>query len=154
VSPYASYVGTCWRAVLLGDEGRVLDGTERAGRYNRLGQRTLYMSGSQTGVAAAMARYGDVARTLFRLHVEAEPLVDLRDPDACAALMIDPSCAKEDWIAALDRDEEPSSWLVADQVRSTGAIGLIDGSRRAPGEWHLVLFDWNKTGKALVTVER
>ena len=130
----------------------MLDGTIRPGRYNRPGQRTLYMSGSPTGVAAAMARYGDAARTLVRLEVEAGRLVDLRDSAACALLAIDPARAKEDWLAALERGEEPASWRVSDRARAIGAVGMIDGSRRAPEEWHLVLFVWNVAGGAHVSV--
>ncbi len=143
---FSRYAGPCWRALAAGREARVLDGTGRAGRYNRPDERTLYMSGSPEGVAAAMARYGEADRTLVRLDVAAEGLVDLRDAVACAALGIDPARAKEDWIAALDRGEEPASWALADRARAIGATGLIDGSRRAPGAWHLVLFRWNEGG--------
>ena len=142
LTSFARYAGPCWRAVAMGAEGRVLDGTVRAGRYNRPGERTLYMSSSPEGVAAAMARYGEADRALMRLMVEADRLVDLRDRVACAALEIDPAAAKQDWIAALDRGETPPSWRVADRARAVGAAGLIDRSRRAPGQWHLVLFGW------------
>ncbi|HEU0043146.1 RES family NAD+ phosphorylase [Sphingomonas sp.] len=137
-----------------GQEAAALNGTERAGRYNRPGQRTLYMSGSPEGVAAAMARYGEVARTLMRFEVAAERLLDLRDTDACAELMINPALAKEDWLAAIAREEEPSSWAVSDLAREIGAVGLIDSSRRRPGAWHMVLFGWNEAGGARVTAAR
>ena len=130
----------------------MLDGTVLAGRYNRVGECALYMSSSPEGVAAAMARYGPAARTIVRLEVAAARLVDLRDATACAALGIDPSRAQEDWVAALDRGEEPASWPVADRARTIGADGLIDGSRRAPAAWHLVLFRWNAPGAARVGV--
>lgn len=145
--------GGCWRAVPAGREAAVLDGTIRAGRYNRPGERTLYMSGSPGGVAAAMARYGRAPRTVVKLVVAADRLVDLRDAAACAALGIDASRVKEDWIAALDRGEEPASWATADRARDMGAQGLIDGSRRAPGAWHLVLFRWNEAGAARVVLD-
>jgi len=143
VGHFARYAGVCWRAVALGREAQALDGTIRAGRYNRPGDRTLYMSGSPAGVAAAMARYGEAERSIVRLNVVAERLVDLRDAAGCTALGIDPARIKEDWIAALDRGEEPASWVVADRARAIGAAGMIDASRRAPTEWHLVLFAWN-----------
>lgn len=145
------YEGPCWRAVAAGREATVLAGSAGAGRYNRPGQCALYMSGSAAGVAAAMARYGDAPRTLIRLDVEAGALLDLRDAAACRAFGIDTARAKEDWIAALDRGEEPASWAVSDRARAIGATGLIDGSRRAPEEWHLVLFEWNEPGGARVT---
>lgn len=146
------YAGPCWRAVAVGREAAVLDGAVRAGRYNRPGERTLYMSGSPESVAAAMARYGDAPRALVGLTVEATGLLDLRDRAACAVLGIDPARAKEDWIAALDRDEVPASWTVSNRARAVGAKGLIDRSRRAPGLWHLVLFRWNEPDGARVEV--
>ena len=112
------------------------------------------MSGSEAGVTAATVRYGHAARTVIRLAVEAEALVDLRDRAACATLGIDPAGSKDDWIAALDRGGEPASWAVADRARAIGATGMIDASRRAPGEWHLVLFRWNEAGGARVVVAR
>lgn len=148
VGAFARYAGPCWRAVMAGQEATVLDGTTKAGRYNRAGERTLYMSGSPAGVAAAMARYGEADRLLVRLDVVAERLVDLRDGAMCVVLGIDPGRVKEDWIAALDRGDEPPSWRVSDRARGLGAIGLIDASRRAPGEWHLILFEWNDGGGA------
>lgn len=147
------FTGLCWRAVAAGQDARVLHGTVKAGRYNRPGERTLYMSSSPAGVAAAMARYGDAERALVRLMVAVDRrLVDLRDLVACAHLSIDPARVKEDWIAALNRGEEPASWAAADQARTIGAMGLIDASRRAPGEWHLVLFGWHEGAGARVTV--
>lgn len=147
-----AFAGPCWRAVPAGRKAAVLDGTDRAGRFNRPGERTLYMSGSPAAVAAAMARYAEAARSVVRLAVVADRLVDLRDPAACAALGINTSRAKEDWLAALDQGEEPASWPVADGARALGAQGMVDGSRRLPGAWHLVLFRWNEAGGARVEI--
>lgn len=152
IAPFVSVRGFCWRAVAAGQEAHALDGTIRTGRYNRPGERTLYMSGSPDGVTAAMARYGDAARTLLRLRIEATSLVDLRNAAACAALRVDPSRAKEDWLAAIERGEEPASWPASDRARAIGAAGLIDASRRAPGAWHLVLFRWNVSSAPHVEV--
>lgn len=131
----------------------MLDGTERPGRYNRPGERTLYASGSRAGVRAAVARYGDAPRALMRLEIAAERLLDLRDTADRAALGIAALAAVGDWQAALARGEEPPSWHIADQARAIGAAGLIDPSRRAPGEWHLVLFGWNRPGLPRVVAQ-
>jgi len=149
---FASFTGPCWRAVAAGREHLVLEGSDKPGRYNRPGERTLYMSGSRAGVAAAMVRYGSADRSVIRLDVTADRLVDLRDKEACEAMRIGPAEVGEDWVAALDKGEEPSSWRASDRARGLGAIGLIDGSRRAPGEWHLVLFRWNYGGRTLVEI--
>lgn len=143
---FTAFAGHCWRAVPAGREAEVLAGTVRAGRYNRDGERTLYMSASPEGVAAAMARYGEAPRALVRLAVSAQGLVDLRDPAACSAFGVDAGKAGEDWLGALQAGETPPSWIVADRLRSIGANGLIDASRRLPGAWHLVLFRWNTAG--------
>ena len=146
------FIGPCWRAVTAGREAAVLEGSVRTGRYNRSGEATLYMSNSEAGVAAAMARYGNANRSVVQLQARADRLVDLRDAGSCAALGVNPARVKDDWIAALDRGEEPASWAVSDRARAIGANGLIDASRRAPGEWHLVLFRWNEAGGASVRV--
>lgn len=153
LSIFSNHEGLCWRAVTAGHEASGIAGNVDAGRYNRPGERTLYMSGSPEGVVAAMARYGDADRTLVRLAVVADRLIDLRDPSACAAIGIDPIDGQADWIAALSKGEEPPSWRVSDRVRAMGAMGLIDRSRHAPSTWHLVLFRWNEPGGALVRVE-
>ena len=146
------FAGRCWRAVPAGHEAHVLDGTVRVGRYNRPAERTLYLSGSPAGVAAAMTRYGDATRTMVPLQVVAARLVDLRDADACARLGIDVARVGEDWMAALDRGDVPASWTAADRVRAIAADGVIDGSRRLPGAWHLVLFRWNVAGGPYVSI--
>jgi RES domain-containing protein len=138
---------------MAGREPAVLDGTVRAGRYNRPGERSLYMSGSLEAVAAAMARYGEAPRSVLRLRVDAEALVDVRDEVACAKLGIDATGTKVDWLAAFSAGVEPPSWRASDRARSLGATGLIDRSRALPGEWHMVLFLWNASGGAKVSVE-
>lgn len=147
---FARFVGPCWRAVATGGEQAALDGTERPGRYNRAGERTLYMSGSPQAATAAMTRYGAADRTQVALQVAADRLGDLRAPSVDVAPGIDPARLADDWRAPLDRGEEPVSWRVADRARALGATGLIDASRKAPGEWHLVLFRWNLPGGATV----
>ena len=153
MTPLPSYSGPCWRAVAAGRQDVALEGTVRAGRYNRSSERTLYMSNSPEGVAAAMARYGDAPRELVKLTVWAERLIDLRDLGLCTCLAIDPSAAKQGWLAALNRGDEPTSWAIADRARELGATGLIDASRQAWKEWHLILFRWNVAGGASVTVD-
>ena len=152
VTGLVPYAGPCWRAIAVGQEAQVLDGSDRAARYNRPGERALYMSGSAVGVAAAMARYGDAERVLVRLDVTAGRLLDVRDAAACRVLGVDATLTKVDWLAALERGEEPPSWRVSDRARAVGAQGLIERSRRTPTEWHLVLFRWNEQDGGAVRV--
>ena len=101
-----------------------------------------------------MVRYGEAARAVVRLEVAAERLIDLRDAVACAALGIDTAETAKDWLAALARSEEPASWSASDRARMLGAQGLVDGSRHAPGAWHLVMFGWNDPGGARVSISQ
>lgn len=151
---FVRLTGLCWRAVPTGGEQVALRGSIHSGRYNRPGQPTLYMSASPEGVAAAMARYGEAERTLVPLRVAAERLIDLRCAAASDILGIDVARAREDWLFATERGMEAPSWAVSDQARAIGADGLIDRSRHAPGEWHLVLFRWNEGLGPMVTTER
>ena len=144
--------GPCWRAVPAGTDGAVLAGTIQPGRWNRPGERTLYMSGSPAGVIAAMTRYGEGPRTIVPLTVSANRLVDLRDPAHLAAMAFAPEMAATDWRAALASGGVPPSWPISDFIRGSGAVGLIDPSRRLPGAWHLVLFRWNVPGAPVVTI--
>lgn len=150
--PLISLRSRCWRAVPAGAERAALAGTTKPGRYNRSGERALYMSGSPEGVAAAMRRYGAASRALVPLDVAAERLADLRGAAVCAALGIDQSATRSDWLAALRDGKEPTSWQIADAVRAGGAMGLIEASRHLPDAWHLVLFRWNEPGGARVKV--
>src|SRR3569623_231998 len=99
-----------------------------------------------------MVRSCTADSSVIRLNVTAASHVALRNKEACEAMRIGPAEVGEDWVAALDKGEEPSSWRASDRARGLGAIGLIDGSRRAPGEWHPVLFRWNYGGRTLVEI--
>ncbi len=87
-------------------------------------------------------------REILEISVRADRIVDLRDPEVGTRFGFDPADAAADWQHLLDehgrpRITAPPSWQVRDLLESAGAHGLIDPSRKAPGLWHLVLFDWN-----------
>ena len=131
---------------------RLLAGSVRAGRYSRPDQKTLYLSATPEGVAAAMVAHDDgtAERVIVPLDVTATGIFDLRDDAACQKAGIDRADALAPWQDVVRQGGEPSSWRVADALRSLGANGLIDPSRTAPGLWHLVLFRWNVPGGAEV----
>ena len=101
----------------------------------------------QVGITAAMEAHGGLCgRRMVEIAVVARAILDLRDAAACARLGVDPSQAAAPWQAVVAGGGEPSSWQVRDGAERAGAAGLIDPSRRSPGLWHLVLFDW--TGRS------
>lgn len=130
-----------------------LDGSRSAGRYNAGNQRTLYLSSSEQGVAAAMVKHtrpGDAERAITRFRVRASQILDLRDAEGCRTFGIHPQDAFGDWQAALAAGRTPDSWHVRECAEALGASGLIDPSRKRPGLWHLTLFRWNEPGAPTV----
>lgn len=122
-----------------------------AARFNRKGQNALYLSVDEQSARVAMKKYAadsDAPRVLIRYNIDSCELVDLRHPDADSLRQR----ASLDWKATLQNGGEPDSWLVADELRERGEIGLIDPSRKNPGLWHVTLLQWNKPGAPTVTV--
>lgn len=137
-SRFARVTGIGYRAMSSGDQ---LTGSRSPGRWGPLG--VLYLSATPAGVEAAMQAHGGLeGRRIHALRVDAQGIVDLREPDL-EPLRKAGAC---DWRDALIRGERPASWDVAQRVIDLGANGLIDPSRKAPDLWHLVLFRWNAPG--------
>ena len=115
-----------------------------AARFNRLGERALYLSPDELSARVAIGEYvreDDPSRVLVTYKVAPCTVLDLRHPDAAYLYM----SAREPWQSALSRGEAPSSWAAADAIRAMPEIsGLIDPSRRRPGLWHVTLFRWNE----------
>ncbi|GLI27278.1 hypothetical protein ARHIZOSPH14_15200 [Agromyces rhizosphaerae] len=145
--PFSTVTGTCYRAVDPRHRAAALDGSRAAGRFSPPGVRTLYLSSSPEGVAAAMiahrsARSAELEVLAFR--VTATHIIDLRDRTLLADLGIDPADAAAPWQEIVAAGGTPSSWGVRDRLVELGAHGLIDPSRRQPGLWHLTLFEWDE----------
>jgi len=140
--------GVFHRAVDGAHRAGALDGSRLPGRYSATGQPTLYLSSSVEGVAAAMVAHGGAQRDLavLRFSVQADGIVDLRDPSALAAVGVDLEDAVAPWQEVVAAGGVPRSWAVRRRLEDLGAEGLIDPSRTQPGLWHLVLFRWNADG--------
>ncbi len=124
-----------------------LSGSVTAGRYSAFNQPTLYLSSSPEGVEAAMLAHRDQrapASEILRIRVTANNIFDLRDPQARQFAGIDIKDAIAPWQEIVAAGNTPRSWLVRKRLEALGAAGLIDPSRKAPGLWHLVLFQWNQ----------
>jgi RES domain-containing protein len=116
-----------------------------AARFNRKGQDALYLSPDETSARVAIGQYvtpDDPPRVLLTFEVGRCALFDLRDPRSAELY----AKARKPWQDALAAGTEPASWEVADHLRASGHVGLIDPSRRRPGLWHITLFRWNGPG--------
>jgi hypothetical protein len=152
---FVSVRGVFYRAVVADGCGDALQGSTAAGRYSRPHQRTLYMSATQEGVAAAMQAHplpDGMRRTICALAVEAQAIVDLRDDRACEQAGIRRENAMSPWQELVSGGGIPPSWAVRARLEDVGANGLIDPSRKANGLWHLVLFRWNIPGGPTVRI--
>jgi RES domain-containing protein len=154
-SGFVSVQGTFYRAIVADGCDDILRGSIAAGRYSRPGQRTLYLSATEEGVAAAMQAHplpSGMQRTVCTMAVEAHSIFDLRDDHACEQIGICRSDALAPWQELAANGGVPASWGVRERLEGAGAHGLIDPSRTASGLWHLVLFRWNIPGAPIVDI--
>jgi len=149
--PLHAIGGVFYRALLAPRADRALDppGSESAGRYNRPGQPTLYLTPEADWAAIATGNYAaedGLARVIVPLSLDRALVVDQRDAATCARLGIDPADAAGRWRPHLAAGREPPSWRNSDAARAVGADGIIDPSRGILGGWHVALFRWNRAG--------
>jgi hypothetical protein len=149
--PFTEVHGVFYRAIDPNFRTFAIQGSRAAGRYSTAAELTLYLSSSPQGVEAAMIahRSGRAASLqILEIAVDSTRIFDLRDEEACRIAGIDIRDAKAPWQDVVAQGQGPSSWNVRDRVLATGAVGLIDPSRKAPGLWHLVLFSWNSSASS------
>jgi RES domain-containing protein len=143
--------GTFYRIAFAQYAEQVLDGViHPEGRFHHNGQPALYASPSPETAAIAIdiyLKHNDAARVMIPLAIDNAKMADLRDPDTCARLGIDP--ASHGPINGPPENPQPVGKL-SDIVRDSGADGMIYASRRAPERWHIVLFRWNQPNAAMV----
>ena len=123
-------------------------GAERhGGRWNRVGQPTLYFSADH---ATAVAEFHqDVVRpgTLAAYDLHGEAIIDLTDAAVRQLLGIADTDLTANWetIVALRRGEPPG-WRIADRVIAGGAHGALVPSAVHAGGTNLVLWRWSTDG--------
>ncbi len=153
---YTSLNTALYRIVFAQHADGVLDGViHQEGRFHHDGQSALYASPSPQTAAIAIKAYldeGDPPRVLVPLALRDASMVDLRDPDTCAALSIDPAWPSVLWSEERAAGQAATSWRASDAVRASGADGMIYASRTAPERWHVVLFSWNQSAGAALSV--
>ena len=96
--------------------------TRPEARYNRLGQDALYLAVDEESARVAMQKYAKDINTplvLVTYEVESCLLVDLRHNEMNHYKVL----ASQDWQSALNKGCEPTSWQVADLLRSHQEIG-------------------------------
>ncbi len=146
--------GTFYRIAFAQYADRVLDGViYPEGRFHHDGQPALYASPSPETAAIAIDIYlkdNDAPRVMIPLAIENAKMADLRDPDTCATLGIDPVWPSVPWADQRTAGKPATSWKASDIVRDSGADGMIYASRRAPERWHIVLFRWNQPNAAMI----
>lgn len=153
-TPFFDIEGRFYRSVDANYSADALAGSFAAGRYSSSDQRALYLSASKDGVNAAMQAHilpDSPARIILEFNVCAQQIFDLRDIDACYHYGISQADAAAPWQEDVRKGKIPSSWHVAHRVREIGAFGLIDRSRKVPNLWHLVLFEWNISGRPTIS---
>jgi RES domain-containing protein len=118
------------------------------GRFNRKGEPTLYLS------LDIMTSFGECTQGLTqRLHpltmceydVDCEPVADLRTEAGRVGHGVayeDMSCG---WMSYMRRGAEAPSWLVADQLKQQGFVGMLVPSfvpQATAENCNLVLWQW------------
>lgn len=150
------FSGDLYRIAYAARADRVLDGViHPEGRFHHDRQRAFYASPSPEAAAVAVATYlgpDDPARVLVPLRLVGAELADLRIPETCAALNIEPQLPSVPWADERAAGKKATSWRASDAVRRSGASGMIYSSRKVPTRWHVVLFRWNAPGAGQLTV--
>lgn len=125
------------------------------GRFHHDGQPAFYASPSPETAAIAIKIYlgkDDPARVIVSLALDDARVADLRDPQICAALSIDPAWPSVPWSDERLAGRPATSWRASDAARDAGAEGMIYASRTEPQRWHVVLFSWNQGQGATLRV--
>ncbi len=149
--------GRFWRITFAEHARQVLDGVRHPeGRYHHDGQPALYASPTPEFAAMAVDAYlrpGDPPRVICPLALSDARLCDLRDPDICATLGITPDISSVPWVPERAAGLPATSWAASDAVRATDADGMIYRARSYPDRWHIVLFRWNRPGRAQLALD-
>lgn len=124
---------------------------KEGGRFNRPDQEALYLSLDEP---TALAEYRQdnpwlPPGTICTFFVDCLRVADFRggyDPDLWEPIWAE---FEVDWRKELfDRNSEPPTWYMADDVVSAGLDGLIFPSHAHPGGMNLVIYDSSRRRKS------
>ena len=129
-----------WQRDPLSGSGTALTG----GRWNRPGQRALYLASDH---ATAIAEFHqDVLKpgTLVAYDVDCPAIADLTNPTTLQALAIDPESLLMKWkrIVQIER-AIPPGWVIAEQLLAAGVHGALVPSAQYDAGVNLVLWRWS-----------
>ena len=148
--------GRFWRITFADRLGAILDGAQHPeGRYHHGAQAAFYASPTPEFTAMAVDIYvkpGDAPRVITPLILSNANLCDMRDPEICHALGVDPDAASVQWVSERAAGLPATSWTASDAVREINADGMIYRARNYPDRWHIVLFHWNELGRAALKI--
>ena len=143
-----------WSFAPLSGEGAAITG----GRFNRIGEPTLYLSLSiVTAVAECTQGFGRRLQplTICEYDIDCDPVADLREEagrDALGIPLADLACP---WLSLALAGREPPSRLIIDRLRDHGFVGTLVPSF-VPGastsDHNLMLWRWGADLPNLVTV--
>lgn len=152
---FMSVDGVFYRTIDTAYRSDAIAGSRLAGRYSSSEQPTLYLSATLEGMEAAIGTHREnrsSKQEVVEIEVVGDKIFDLRDMEACLAANIELSEALSPWQQLVAQEKQPTSWDVRDRIIDLGGKGLIDPSRKKPGLWHLVLFEWNRENAPTVRV--
>jgi len=130
----------------------------RGGRFNRVGQKALYLS-LEIGTAIAECSQGFASRippmTICEYDLDCDPVADLSDEATKTKLEVLWHELECPWLADVSAGRDPASWRLVDRLMAQRYIGIIvpsfapgtDGSQR-----NLVLWNWGEELPAMVRV--
>ena len=147
----APWSGVAYRHIAMGSPYGVLDfrfaGLGQDNRWNEPGEPTLYLAGDIGVVIAELGRHfrhdrdpslasALVERTVYRLELELDRVLDLRDVDVCRAIGL-----QDTPVCFLDRDVARATARYLRRTTPTQAILAPSvATLDQPGRWNLVLF--------------
>ncbi|WP_170566066.1 RES family NAD+ phosphorylase [Ruegeria atlantica] len=119
----------------------------RGGRFNRIGEPTLYTSLTHEA-AAREVRFSlnQEPYTFYFLAVDCCQIVDMTSRDTRNALGISWNyLANDNWESEMHRGLNPSTHVVADKLKAEGYAGILVNSfapGATPDDVNLVLWNW------------
>ena len=155
---FTPLTGRFWRAVFEGDEDHLIKPARgRCGRWHYDGQPAIYCSDVPDGCRVSINSFAtaeDPKWIIYPVDVQADRIVDLREPEARKVFNTDLPSIHAFWNDYLARGETSPTWILSDRLRDAGAQGILAPSRSRPELTHLTLFDWNTENGALAEAQR
>lgn len=143
-----------WSFTPISGKGAEITG----GRFNRVGEPTLYLS-LDIVTSVGECTQGLTRRleplTMCEYEVDCEPIADLRDDGGRASHGVTLPELACPWMSHLLNGEDAPSWLVVDDLKEQGFVGMLAPSfypGATPDNCNLILWGWGPKLPAKVEV--